>query len=149
MKDIQLARRLVLMGLFTADLQQGPVPQDEEALMALAQLSDLPAEGFKGDAASLAYARDLLAYIQAHQERIDDLLQTSLPKRPLYRLAALDRAILRLGLGEILREETPGKRPLYINEAVELAKLYSDGQSPQLINAILDGIMKDQAHDLS
>jgi N utilization substance protein B len=56
------------------------------------------------------------------------------------RLAAIDRAILRLAIHELQRGETPPK--VVINEAIELAKKFSDADSPAFINGILDAVQK-------
>ena len=56
------------------------------------------------------------------------------------RLAALDRAILRLAVYELSDlEEVPPK--VAINEAIELAKKYSTAQSGAFINGILDRLL--------
>ena len=58
----------------------------------------------------------------------------------LSRLAALDRAILRLAVYELNDlEEVPPK--VTINEAIELAKKYSTAQSGAFINGILDRLL--------
>jgi len=57
----------------------------------------------------------------------------------LERMAVVDRNILRLGCYEIIfREDIPPK--VSINEAVELAKKYSDLEAGKFVNAILDKI---------
>ncbi|GAC1632103.1 MAG: transcription antitermination factor NusB [Candidatus Acidiferrum sp.] len=58
----------------------------------------------------------------------------------LERIAAIDRAILRLGIYELQRGETPAK--VEINESVELAKKFSSEDSASFVNAILDTIRK-------
>ena len=50
-------------------------------------------------------------------------------------------AILRIGIYEILYEDTPNI--VVINEAVELAKKYSDDNVRKIINAVLDKINID------
>ncbi len=57
----------------------------------------------------------------------------------LERMAVVDRNILRLATYEILfREDIPPK--VSINEALEIAKKYSDTKSAKFINGILDKI---------
>lgn len=61
----------------------------------------------------------------------------------LERMAVVDRNILRLGSYEILfRGDIPPK--VSINEAVELAKKYSDVQASKFVNGILDRIKSDK-----
>jgi transcription antitermination protein NusB len=56
------------------------------------------------------------------------------------RMAAIDRAILRLAIHELREGETPPK--VVLNEAVDLAKKYSSEESGTFVNGILDGVRK-------
>lgn len=58
----------------------------------------------------------------------------------LDRMAAIDRAILRLGIYELRRGETPAR--VVINESVELAKRFSSEDASAFVNAILDIVRK-------
>jgi N utilization substance protein B len=56
------------------------------------------------------------------------------------RLAAIDRAILRLAIHEMNGKDTPPK--VVLNEAVELAKKFSSEESGSFVNGILDAVHK-------
>jgi transcription antitermination protein NusB len=56
------------------------------------------------------------------------------------RLAAIDRAILRLAIYELRATDTPPK--VVLNEAVDLAKKFSSEDSGAFVNGILDSIHK-------
>lgn len=56
------------------------------------------------------------------------------------RLAAIDRAILRLAIYELRATDTP--RKVVLNEAVELAKKFSSEDSGAFVNGILDAFRK-------
>jgi len=56
------------------------------------------------------------------------------------RLAAIDRAILRLAIHELNDTDTPHK--VILNEAVELAKKFSSEESGSFVNGILDSVHK-------
>jgi N utilization substance protein B len=58
----------------------------------------------------------------------------------LERIAAIDRAILRLGIYELRHGETPEK--VVINESVELAKKFSSEEASGFVNGILDTVRK-------
>ncbi len=61
----------------------------------------------------------------------------------LDRIANVDLAILRLALSEILYiKDIPYK--VSINEAIELAKIYSSSETPSFINGILDNYVKKE-----
>ena len=64
------------------------------------------------------------------------------------RMAAIDRNVLRLGAAEILYvDEVPEK--VAINEAIEIAKMYSTENSGGFVNGILDKVarMKSEIRD--
>ena len=73
-------------------------------------------------------------------EKIDPLITETADHWRLSRMAALDRLILRLAIGEFLHGETP--RNVIINEALELAKTFSGDESARFINGILDAVKK-------
>lgn len=54
------------------------------------------------------------------------------------RLAAIDRAILRLAIHEMKSSDTPPK--VVLNEAVDLAKKFSSEESGAFVNGILDSV---------
>jgi len=56
------------------------------------------------------------------------------------RLAAIDRAILRLAIHEMKAADTPAK--VVLNEAVDLAKKYSSEESGAFVNGVLDSAHK-------
>ena len=56
------------------------------------------------------------------------------------RLAAIDRAILRLAIHEMSSSDTPPK--VVLNEAVELAKKFSSKESGAFVNGVLDAAHK-------
>ena len=56
------------------------------------------------------------------------------------RLAAIDRAILRLAIYEMNGAETPPK--VVLNEAVDLAKKYSSEEAGSFVNGILEAVRK-------
>ncbi len=56
------------------------------------------------------------------------------------RMAAIDRAILRLAIHEMQQSQTPAK--VVLNEAVDLAKKFSSEESGGFVNGILDSVRK-------
>lgn len=99
------------------------------------------AEGHPADAAELAKA--LVEGVRANRTPIDAAIDARLENWTIQRLAAADKAILRLGAYEILyRAETPPR--VAINECVELAKQFgSDGKTARLVNGVLDRLARD------
>lgn len=77
-----------------------------------------------------------IARYQSHHEEVDRALDAAMEHWTLDRLASLDRAILRLAIGE-LRYDTAVPVEVAINEAVELAKKYGTDDSSRFVNGVL------------
>lgn len=73
---------------------------------------------------------------------LDEIANKYLKDWTIDRLGKTDQAILRMSLYELLYTDTPDI--VCINEAVELAKEYSDDKVKNMINAVLDSVMKDK-----
>lgn len=85
-------------------------------------------------------ATEGLRLVQAVIERlteIDSHITCASKNWSLSRMCRLDRAILRLGVYEILHDhDVPSS--VAINEAVELSKSYGSPESSRFINGVLD-----------
>ena len=81
------------------------------------------------------YAVNLIGTVHRRKKEIDEKLEAVLKDWQLRRLAKIDQDILRLAVAEILFLEVPEK--VAINEAVELAKRYSDDDGYRFINGVL------------
>jgi N utilization substance protein B len=78
--------------------------------------------------------------VSEHAAHIDDLITSHLQGWTLDRLPAVDRAILRVAVWELLHaDDVP--EPVAVNEAVELAKELSTDESPGFINGVLGQLM--------
>lgn len=86
------------------------------------------------------FAWSLFTGTMEYRPELDDTIQGVAHNWRLSRMAATDRAVLRLGAYELLKTETP--RGVVIDEAIELAKKFGDSQSPQFVNGILDRIQR-------
>ena len=91
------------------------------------------------------YVRDVVNGVLENIENIDNVISKYLENWDLDRLGKTDKAILRLGAFELMHYDTP--KVVVINEAVELAKKYSDDKVVKLINAVLDKIRDNEVID--
>ena len=73
-------------------------------------------------------------------DRIDPLIESAADNWRLSRMAVIDRLVLRLGAYELLAAETPAA--VVIDEAIELARTFSDGPSPRFVNGVLDAVRR-------
>jgi transcription antitermination protein NusB len=78
--------------------------------------------------------------VTEHAAHIDDLISAHLQGWTLDRLPAVDRAILRVAVWELLHaDDVP--EPVAVDEAVELAKRLSTDESPAFVNGVLGQVM--------
>ncbi len=82
-----------------------------------------------------AYAIALLRCLQRHQTEIQELVNCSMVDWHLERLTHLDRAIIEIAVAEMRYLDVA--KQVAINEAIELAKRYSDQGSHRFINGVL------------
>ena len=87
------------------------------------------------------FAVELVEGTTSHLEVIDELLQNTSKNWKLHRMPVVDLSILRCAVYEILylSDIDPATS---INEAIEIAKVYSTPDSPKFINGVLDNIPK-------
>jgi N utilization substance protein B len=94
------------------------------------------------DAGHEAFAHGLVRGTAGRIAEIDAIIDEHTANWRLERLAVLDRLVLRLAVFEMLaRPETP---PLVvINEALELARVFSGEAAVKFVNGVLDAIHRD------
>ncbi|GAB3020267.1 transcription antitermination factor NusB [Mycobacterium bourgelatii] len=86
------------------------------------------------------YTAEVARGVGQHAAHIDELITSHLQAWKLDRLPAVDRAILRVAVWELLHaEDVP--EPVAVDEAVELAKALSTDESPGFVNGVLGQIM--------
>ncbi|MGC5166318.1 transcription antitermination factor NusB [Luteimicrobium sp. DT211] len=108
---------------------------DSRGIAPVTMLSERVAE--PGTQASLPqYAVEIVEGVDAHRERIDEILATYSHGWTIERMPAVDRAILRVGVWEILyNEDVPDG--VALDEAVSLATSLSTDESPSFVNGLL------------
>ncbi len=75
---------------------------------------------------------------------IDKIIEKAAPEWPLDQIASVDRAVLRLGLYELLfgnHDEVPPK--VAINEAIELVKSFGGESSGKFVNGVLGTVYRE------
>ena len=89
------------------------------------------------------YTVEVVRGIAEHRARIDAILGEYAEGWTLARMPGVDRAVLRLGVFELLwRADVP--HPVAIDEAVELAKRLSTDESPRFVNGVLARVLRDR-----
>jgi len=124
-------RQLALRTLFQVDV--GGIPAEEAVALSLRAAPEA--------AESQSFARELVEGTLAHREGIDRLIEKYARGWTLDRMANVDRNVLRLAIYELLYQ--PDVPPsVAVDEAVELAKKYSTGESGRFVNGILGNLVR-------
>ncbi|MFQ6109061.1 MAG: transcription antitermination factor NusB [Candidatus Aminicenantales bacterium] len=87
------------------------------------------------------YSSWLVKGIISHLEDIDRIIQSVSEHWRLSRMALVDRNILRMAVFELLFEESIAPA-IIINEAIEIAKKYSNEEAAVFVNGVLDAVRK-------
>ena len=96
--------------------------------------------GAKAADTTRAFANGLFEGAAKEVASLDELIVKHAENWRFERLAAIDRAILRLAMHELRATDTPPK--VVLNEAVDLAKKFSGEDSGAFVNGILDAFRK-------
>jgi transcription antitermination protein NusB len=129
------ARKRALDILFEAEIRGEPV------LDLLAERSAAGSQPAGGTPPVSGYAAELVRGVQAHRERIDELLARYSQGWALDRMPAVDRNILRIGAYELLwGSGVPDG--VVISEAVLLARDLSTDGSPAFVNGLLARLLE-------
>ena len=108
---------------------------EAKGLSGAAVLADLPVEADE-------FASGLVRAVDDHRTRIDDLLERFAEGWSLKRMAALDRAALRMGTAELLtRPDVP--TPVVLAETVELASRFGTDGSGRFVNGLLARVARE------
>lgn len=127
------ARKRAVDLLFEAEARGLSPAQVAEGRLALAEADQ--------DMATLnPYTVTVARGVTEHTAHIDELIRSHLQGWTLERLPAVDRAILRVAVWELLHaDDVP--EPVAVDEAVELAKELSTDESPGFVNGVLGQVM--------
>lgn len=88
------------------------------------------------------YIKSIVKGVIEKKDTLDETIKKYLKDWTMDRISKTDLAILRVAVYEMLyREDIPYK--VSVNEAVELAKIFSDGTSPSFINGVLAGVISE------
>ena len=84
---------------------------------------------------------EIVEGVVAHQDELDGIIQPVAPDWPLSQIARIDRSLLRMGVYELMYNQSVPKK-VVINECVELAKSFGADNSSKFINGVLGTVLK-------
>ena len=125
------AREFALQMLYQHDIAGNPletiVENFEDLQKAKPPIREFAIEVFRGTVENLT--------------QIDEMIVQQADNWRLSRMAVVDRNIIRMSIYELMHE-TKTPKLVVIDEAIEIAKKFGTEKSSQVINGILDGILK-------
>jgi N utilization substance protein B len=120
------------------DSQRSAVIAGDKGPATWGQQLDVPPPS-ADEAATRLFADPLIRGVLENRDRLDEEIKNCAKNWDLHRMAVVDRNILRLAIYEMLfREDIPPV--VSINEAVDIAKKFSTGDSGKFVNGILDRV---------
>ncbi|HOV94524.1 MAG TPA: transcription antitermination factor NusB [Spirochaetales bacterium] len=130
------ARILAFQALYAWETSKVPVGE----LLEFPWLEEPKKDQIEDDIA--AFSRVIIAGTIENIQVVDECIKRHLSHWPFERLKKVDLAILRIGAYCLLfQNDMPAQ--ITIDEAIEIAKEYGSEDSYKFINAVLDGIHKE------
>lgn len=88
------------------------------------------------------FVKEMVYGVITYKDSLDKIANDNLNNWTIDRLDGLGQEILRMGIYEMKYTDTPDL--VVINEAIELAKKYSDDSVRKMINAVLDKLINQE-----
>ncbi len=127
------AREVALQVLYQTEVNPGTASRDRLRFL----------KGRLRSGALVEFAESLVAGVGRHREAIDAVLEDRSRNWRVARMAATDRAVLRIAVFELRHTDTPG--PVVVDEAIELARRYGNEASPRFVAGILGSLLATDA----
>ncbi|HEX6291130.1 MAG TPA: transcription antitermination factor NusB [Herpetosiphonaceae bacterium] len=129
------ARIAAMQVLFELDITDHPLDQ-----VLQRRLDD---EALPGDAAE--FAQRIVRGAWERHTYLDNVIEQAAPNWPIYQMPAIEKAILRLAIWELLlNDQDPAPAKAVINEAVELAKHFGGDNSSRFVNGVLGTVVSQR-----
>ena len=129
------AREAALQVLYAADTANRLEPEWVE------EITEQVMREFRLPRRARDRVQELVTGVVLNRKPIDEQITLASTRWKLHRLAAVDRNVLRIATYELLFEpDTPAE--VVIDEAVEISKRFSGGESPAFTNGVLDVIAR-------
>ena len=128
-----LGRIVALQSLYEYEFRM----QAGDATVSLDEILGRNLARYESAIEDIDFVKDLTSGVVAATPDLDGKIQPIAPEWPIEQIARVDRAILRLGLHELLHRNDKVPPKVAINEAVELAKAFGSDNSSKFINGVL------------
>ena len=136
MSSRRRSRQRALQILFLWDARRQPVDEAIDAYYDSLYSEEHPERD--------PFVADLVRGAVEHVAEVDEQISKHAEHWRIERMPAVDRNVLRLAVYEMTYGGTPA--PVSIDEALELARKFSNEESVQFVNGVLDAIHRAMAH---
>ena len=133
----QRSRQVALQALYARDFADS---QQTDGGVDIQELFERVAQNFDLPAGARDFALELVSGTTSELSDIDELLAANAINWKISRMAAVDRNVLRLGIYELIRTDTPVS--VILDEAIQLARRFGGESSPGFVNGVLDAVAK-------
>ena len=132
MKNRRKAREVVLQALYKFDVSNEEIDNCLNDVLSLKKFNQ----------EVIDFSKRLISFVDNKRDEIDETIKKYSKNWKFERMALIDRNILRIAIAEMLyMPDIPEK--VSINEAVEIAKIFSTDESYAFINGILHRLYMD------
>jgi N utilization substance protein B len=133
----QRSRQAALQTLFARDFVD---PRQTDGDTGIEEVFERVAQNFDLSAGARDFALELVSGTTSELSAIDDLLAANAINWKISRMATVDRNVLRLGIYELTRTDTPVS--VILDEAIQLARRFGGESSAGFVNGVLDAVAK-------
>lgn len=128
------ARTIVMQSFFEHEARGG----------SLSDILKYNLSEYGSDIEDPVFAENLAKKMEKNYARIRELVKKHAPEWPVEKMDPVERAILFLGICELIDPEKDVPVNVAINEAIEIAKTYGDDNSGKFINGVLNAVAHDK-----
>lgn len=128
-----LGRIVALQSLYEYEFRT----QSEDASVDIDEILNRNLQRYEEMIDDKQFVSNLVHGTTENQADLDEKIRPLAPDWPLEQIARVDRAILRMGLYELLYLTSIVPPKVAINEAVELAKAFGSDNSSKFVNGVL------------
>ena len=129
-----LSRIIVMQSFFEHEARGGD----------LFEILDYNLEEFGEKITDYTFAKNLAKKLEECYPEIRKLLKKHAPEWPVEKMDPVERAILALGICELVDPEDDVPVNVAINESIEIAKTYGDENSSKFVNGVLNAVAHDK-----
>ena len=124
------ARRIAMQAIFQSEASQEDIKKSLEDIFAEEKITD----------DTRKFTTKIALGASSNKEELDAKITVLAKNWSIDRINLVNKSILRLALYELIYEKDVPKA-VVINEALELAKRYSDEESAKFINGVLGSVV--------